>query len=239
MNDLLARTLEAHGGLARWNELKTLSAHLTQGGILWGMKGHAGILDEVNVTIDLHRPWTSHAPFGAADRRTAVTPNQVAIETTEGALVEVLDNPRASFAGYGLETPWSEAQLAYFVGYAMWNYLTAPFSFALPGFGVEELGPWKEAGQTLRRLQVTFPGNVATHNPVQTFYIAPDGLLWRHDYNVDINGGTPAVHYFADHVTVAGITLPTKHRIYLRNEDLGHSPEPLVVAIDLSNIRLQ
>lgn len=236
MNDLLALTIEAHGGLARWNELKTLSAHLTQGGILWGLKGHAGLLDEVNVTIDLHRPWTSHAPFGAPDRRTAVTPDRVAIETTSGTLVAELAAPRASFAGFGLETPWSEAQLAYFVGYAMWNYLTAPFSFALPGFEVAELGPWEEAGQTLRRLQVTFPASVATHNRVQTFYIADSGLLWRHDYNVDINGGTPAVHYFSGHVTVAGITLPTQHFIYLRNEDLGHSPEPLVVSIALSNI---
>lgn len=238
MNDLLALTLQAHGGLERWNALKTLSAHLTQGGILWGLKGHAGMLDEVNVTIDLHQPWTSHAPFGAPDRRTAVTPSRVTIETLDGKVVEELANPRASFAGFGLETPWDEAQLAYFVGYAMWNYLTAPFSFARPGFVVEELSSWEEGGQTLRRLQVTFPDDVATHNPVQTFYIAPSGLLWRHDYNVDINGGTPAVHYFSNPTTVAGITLPTQHLIYLRNEDLSHSPEPLVVSIKLSNTQL-
>lgn len=236
MNELLALTIQAHGGLARWNELKTLSAHLTQGGILWGMKGHAGMLDEVQVTIDLHRPWTSHFPFGSPNQRTSVAPDQVLLETTSSEPIEKLADPRASFAGYGLETLWSNLQLAYFVGYAMWNYLTAPFSFALPGFEVAELGPWEEDGQTLRRLQVTFPENVATHNPVQTFYIAPSGLLWRHDYNVDINGGTPAVHYFSGHTTVAGITLPTKHTIYLRNEDLGHNTEPLIVSIELSNI---
>jgi hypothetical protein len=47
-----------------------------------------------------------------------------------------------------------------------------------------------------------------------------------------------AVHYFSHHVTVAGITLPTKHLIYLRNADLSHSPEPLVVSIELSDVNL-
>jgi hypothetical protein len=28
---------------------------------------------------------------------------------------------------------------AYFNGYALWTYLTTPFLFALPGFGVDEI----------------------------------------------------------------------------------------------------
>jgi hypothetical protein len=238
MNDLLAFAIQAHGGLDRWNELKTLSAHLRQGGVLWGLKGHAGMLDEVNITIDLHQPWTSHFPFGAPNRRTSVTPDRAAIETTDGELVEELVNPRTTFAGSTLQTPWNDLQLSYFVGYTVWNYFTAPFSFARPGFEVKELSPWEEDGQTLRRLQVTFPADVFTHSQVQTFYIAPSGLLWRHDYNVDINGGTPAVRYCSNYVTVAGIPVPTQHLIYIRNEDLSHSLEPLVVSIMLSDITL-
>ncbi|MFL6631109.1 MAG: hypothetical protein ACJ8HJ_02180 [Massilia sp.] len=155
MNALIEQILEAHGGLARWKSHDRLSAHLSQGGILWPLKGHGGKLDEVDVKIDLKRQWTSHAPFGAPDRRTAVTPLRAVIETTDGAVIEALDDPRASFAGFGLETPWSNLHLAYFVGYAMWNYLTLPFAFAEPGFGIEELPPWEENGEQWRRLQVT------------------------------------------------------------------------------------
>jgi hypothetical protein len=32
MTDLLDRLVEAHGGLQRWNELQTVTAHLAQGG---------------------------------------------------------------------------------------------------------------------------------------------------------------------------------------------------------------
>lgn len=237
MNDLLAHVLEAHGGLARWQAHDTLSAHLRQGGVLWAMKGHDGMLDDVDVTISLRRQWTSHAPFGAPDRRTSVTPQRAAIETVDGAVVDALDDPRASFAGFGLATPWSDVQLAYFTGYAMWNYLTLPFAFAGPGFAFEELTPWDENGDTWRRLQVTYPDTIATHNRVQTFYFGTDGRLRRHDYDVDINGGTPAVHYFSGYTTVEGIALPTRHMIYVRDADLGHAEEPLVVSIEVSAIR--
>lgn len=238
MNELVATMIAAHGGLERWNALTTLSAHLSQGGVLWPMKGKAGMLDEVDVTIDLHRQWTSHAPFGAAGRETSVTPERAAIGTADGKLVMEMTDPRASFAGHGLDTPWSDLQLAYFVGYAMWNYLTLPFAFAQPGFEFEELPPWTEDGQVLRRLRVRYPQSIATHSAMQTFYVAADGKLVRHDYDVDINGGTPAVHYFHDYVTVDGISLPSRHLIYVRDANLGHQPEPVVVSIVVSDVRL-
>jgi hypothetical protein len=236
MNALLEHVFEAHGGLARWNAHDRLTAHLSQGGVLWPMKGQAGVLDEVEVTIDLRRQWTSHAPFGAPDRRSSVTPRRAAIETLDGTTVAALDEPRAAFAGFGLETPWDDLHLAYFVGYAMWNYLTLPFAFAGPGFEFAQLPPWEEDGETWQRLQVRYPAGIATHSPVQTFYIGADGRLRRHDYDVDINGGTPAVHYFSDYTTVDGIALPARHMIYVRNPDGGHSTEPLVVSIVVSNM---
>jgi hypothetical protein len=44
MNDLLKIAIEAHGGLERWNELKTVSARLIQGGVIWPLKGQTGVL---------------------------------------------------------------------------------------------------------------------------------------------------------------------------------------------------
>ncbi|MRX07033.1 hypothetical protein GJ697_04200 [Pseudoduganella sp. FT25W] len=237
MNNLLNHAIQAHGGLDRWNAFSTLSAHLSQGGVIWPLKGKGGMLDEVDIRIQLHQPWTSHSPFGAPERRTAVTPQQVRIETAAGAPIEETLAPRASFDGHQLDTPWSDLQLAYFVGYAIWNYFTMPFTLARPGFAVTELAPWQENGQVWQRLQVTFPADVATHSPVQTFYFSADGLLRRHDYEVAISGGAPAVHYLSEHVTVQGITLPTKHLIYVRDADGGHQPEPLVVSIHASAIR--
>ena len=56
--------------------------------------------------------------------------------------------PRESFKGHAVDTPWTRLQLAYFVGYAMWTYLNTPFLFALDGVKMEEIEPWRENGET-------------------------------------------------------------------------------------------
>jgi hypothetical protein len=238
MADLLETVIEAHGGLERWNQLDSVSARLIQGGALWALKGQAGVLDDVVVRASLHEERVSHRPFGAADRHSAFTPQRVAIENGDGTVLEALDQPRSSFAGHAFETPWSTPQLAYFVGTAMWTYLTQPFTFALPGFEATELEPWDEAGQQWRRLRVVWPSNLATHSSEQTLYFDGAGLLARHDYEVEISGGTPAAHYLSDYEDVAGIRVPTKHRIFPRTPDGQSLAEPLVVSIDVSELAL-
>jgi hypothetical protein len=51
-----------------------------------------------------------------------------------------------------LLTPWTDPQLAYFAGCAMWTYLNTPFLLAWPGVVCEELSPWQENGESWRRL---------------------------------------------------------------------------------------
>ena len=69
-----------------------------------------------------------------------------------------------------------------------------------------------------------------------TLYFDDDDLLERHDYDVEISGGTSAAHYLSDYAEVSGIKLPTKHRIFPRTPDGQALKEPLVVSIDLSEI---
>jgi hypothetical protein len=69
-------------------------------------------------------------------------------------------------------------------------------------------------------------------------YFNQHGLLKRHDYDVEIAGGTPGAHYVSDLKEFSGIVFPTKRRILPRQAD-GHSaPEPLVVSIDLDQFVL-
>ena len=216
--------------------MRTASARLIQDGVLWKLKGQDGILRNVQLTISLQREWASHWPFGQPDRHTSFQPGRVAIEASSGDVVEERFNPRESFKGHVLETPWDHLQLAYFAGYAMWTYMNTPFLFALPGVETEEVEPWQEDGESWRRLKVTFPANIATHSTEQTFYFDRRGLLKRHDYNVDVSGGTPAAHYVSELNAVSGIIVPMKHRIFGRHPNGHHVPAPLVVSIDMSEV---
>ena len=85
---------------------------------------------------------------------------------------------------------------------------------------------------------MVWPSYLATHSTEQTLYVGEDGLFRRHDYDVEIAGGSAAAHYISDYTKVAGIMIPTSHRIFPRQPD-GHAlSEPLLVSIDVSEIAL-
>jgi hypothetical protein len=236
MNALARLAIDAHGGLDRWRRFESASARLRNGGVLWALKQQDGVLDDVRVRVDLHRVWASHTPFTGPDLRSSFEPHRVAIERARGEILAEQLQPRESFRGHSVETPWSHLQLAYFAGYAMWTYLNTPFLFAWNGVESEEVEPWEEKGTTWRRLRVTFPDSVPSHSAVQTFFFSSDGLLRRHDYAVDVSGGSPAAHYVSQHEEVSGIVVPTQRRVFLRRPDGTPTPDPLIVSIDLSEI---
>jgi len=235
MNDLLHRAVAAHGGLDRFNQFQTVSASLVNGGALWSMKGQAGILDaRPAVTVDLHQ---EHTSFQLANQQFVFTPQRVAVETNAGAVIAERANPRAAFAGHTLQTPWDDLHRLYFTGYTVWTYLTCPFSLTWAGFEVAEIEPWQEQDETWRRLWVKFPPHIASHSAGQTFYLGDDGLLRRHDYEVEIAGNTPAAHYVSDYQDVSGIMLPAKRRVFIRQPDNTPALDSVFLSIDLSDIR--
>ena len=128
-------------------------------GGLWARKGWPLALKNVHVTAAAGKQWISYQPFTGEGMRSSWTPDRTAIETLDGKIVKDRQNPRAAFDGHTVETPWDDLHLAYFSGYAMWNYLNTPFIFALSGFRTEEIEPWDENGEQRRRLKVDFPGS--------------------------------------------------------------------------------
>ncbi len=188
--------------------------------------------------VTLHEESASVSPFGQPDWRTAFTPDRIAIETTTGAVVRERSDPRASFAGHVMDTPWAPLHRAYFNGYAMWTYLTTPFLMAMPGFEVAEISPWREGGELWRGLRARFPDEIASHSAEQDFYFGDDFLLRRHDYHVDVAGGFPVAQYVHDIVEVDGLHFPTKRHAYLRGPDLKPIRDLLLVSIDLGHFRL-
>jgi hypothetical protein len=238
MNEIAQSIIDAHGGLEQWRKFRQVRARLVQGGALWGLKGQAGVLDSTTVTVATDRQWASHAPFGPVAARSEFTRNRIALlDQTEHVLQE-RENPRASFEGHTLETPWNALQLAFFAGCAMWTYLNTPFVLAWDGVSCEEDGAWNEQGEEWRKIRLHYPNNLEVFSKAQAIYVGPDNLIRRLDYDVEIAGNTPGAHYVSDYTTVSGIRFPTKRRIYPRLPDGNSLPEPLVVSIDLHEITL-
>lgn len=239
MSDLFDAVLEAHGGLERWRGFSRVRATIVTGGELFETKGLPQDPTPRQMTAALHHEWASVTPFGAADQRTDFTPGRIAVEKLDGTVVTERAEPRASFAGHELTTPWDLLHRAYFNGYAMWIYLTTPFVLTLPGVSVAEIDPIQEDGELWPGLRADFPPEIATHSRLQEFYFGPDHLLRRHDYRVDVADGFPAAQYVSGIVDADGFRLPTRRRAYLADTAGRPIRDRLMVSIDLSDIEFE
>lgn len=236
MTSLLEEVMEAHGGLDRWRRLSKVEADAVTGGGLFPLKGLMPDLSPRRMSVWLKEERASVLPFGAPDQRTAFTPERLAIEKLDGAVVAEWSFPRSSFIGHGLSTPWGPVHRAYFNGYAMWTYLTTPFLLNWEGVEVEEEEPWIEGSEVWRVLRVYLPGRIASHGPMQRFYFGADRLLRRHDYNVEVAGNFAAAQLTTEYIEANGIRLPSRRRAFAMGPDRRPIPELLMVAIDLSNV---
>ena len=59
MNELRDLIIDAHGGIARWNEVKTIDADMSITGGLWARKGWPDVLKNVHVTVATGTQWIS------------------------------------------------------------------------------------------------------------------------------------------------------------------------------------
>ena len=233
MNSLLEYAIAAHGELARWKQLHAIVADVSVDGFLWLLKGRPGALANTQVVAQLQHQQLE--TYLCGNEQISFSPNKLTIRDSHGEVLVTRDNPRFSFDALRPEDHWDDMQLGYFNSYALWQYLTAPFVFAYPGFEVEEVEPWSEDGEEWRVLKVTFPPTIISHSRVQYAYFGQDGLLRKQRYTVDVLGGAAGVNYATGYRELGGIMLPTERRVYGYNSQLERIPEPVLVSIHISH----
>ncbi len=233
MNSLLESAVTAHGGLDRWNQVKSITVGASITGAVWHMKNQGDALTDVRFEVDTKRERLT-LDFLGQDRRSVFEPRRVEIRRGDGGLIDARDDPEKSFDGHQLETPWDDIQLGYFVGEALWTYLNTPFLYTWPGFVTEEITSIEADGESWRRLKVTFPDAIKSHTREQISCFGPDGLLRRHDFTIDVNAGAPAMLYATDYRDVDGIIFPTTRRAWLDEDQLVPA-----VAIDMGEITIR
>jgi hypothetical protein len=237
MTDLLDLAVKAHGGLDRWNKVKSIKVAAAITGAIWFVKSKGDALKNIVMTIDTKKERVV-TDFPGQDKHTIFEPDRVIIEKNDATLIEARDNPEQSFEGQQQSTPWDDIHVAYFCGEALWTYLNTPFLYTHEGFATEEISSIQVEGETWRRLKIIFPDYIKSHTRVQISCFGPDGLLRRHDYSVDILGGATGLNFASGYRNVDGIIIPTKRRIYAYEGDYQIVKEPLLVSIDMAEISL-
>lgn len=209
---LLEEALDAAGGLERWRGLSRFTAHISIKGELLARNGKGGLLGEVVAEGRTHEQSLRLTGFFAPNKRGTYRPDRVAIENLDGGVLQKRNDPRAAFLDRADRASWDDLDFAYFFGFSLWNYLTAPFLLALPDIETEELPIWHEQGETWRRLKVIMPPRIATHSAEQTFYFDSSGLQRRMDYHAIDAEGAQIAHYSSAHQKFSGIVVATLRR---------------------------
>ena len=238
VSNLLEEAVAAHGGLDRWNNITSIDVTASITGATWFLKGKGDVLNNVRFEVDTKRELLT-MDFVGQDKRSIFEPFRVVMQHGDGTLIDSRDDPERSFDGQMSDTPWDDIHVAYFSGEALWTYLNTPFLITWPGFATEEITPIQVGGETWRRLKVTFPDHIKSHTREQIWCFGPDGRLRRQDYTVDILGGATGLNYATGYREVEGIIIPTKRRIYGWEGDYQLVPEPLLIAIDMSEITIR
>lgn len=235
MSDLLDFVLEVHGGLERWREVESVDLRLTIGGPFAAVKHQPDGVRDALVRIDARSPRTLISPFRHLGSRGIFQPGKVWIQDTEGKITSELSDPRRSFDGHELLTPWTDLQFLYFIGYAFSNYFTMPFLLTENGVEVEEEPRHEEHGESWRVLKATFPTGMDVHGPVQKFYFDDRGYLVRNDYFTEVSPGT-AGHYLYDHKNFDGFIFPTHRRVVIRNGEKTLLSKPSIFCLDIHDV---
>jgi hypothetical protein len=138
LNELLNLALRAHGGLDRWNMVKSVKMQASITGAIWYLKGKPDYLKNIVMTADAktERVVTN---FPGHDKRSIFEPNRIVMEKLDGTVMEARDNPEKSFEGHERDTPWDDIHVAFFSSEALWTYLTTPFLYTYEGFKTEEI----------------------------------------------------------------------------------------------------
>lgn len=239
--ELLDLAIATAGGHELWSTLLGLKIDISIGGPIWAMKGWPPekTFDQI-LTLDTGKEHIMFSPFTRADRRMIfdASADSVTMQTLDGEPVATLAPARAGFKGMLRNSAWDTLHLGYFLGYACWNYFTTPFLFTHPGVQAREIGPWHEAGQTWRRLQVRFPPQIATHNPSQVFYFDTRGIQRRMDYITEVNGSTLVGHYTSRHKAYDGLLVATRRRVFRRNPDNTVNLNLPSITLDIHDVEL-
>jgi hypothetical protein len=225
MNDLLAWTVESHGGLERWERVGMIRMRGQMGGL--GLLHSAYDSQPLRTAhISPTDPWSSVSDFPEPGEGTIGTfaDTLVKIERADGSLIlRERKDARDAFLRYPARFRrwfWYDLlDVTYFLGYAIWNYFNTPFLFTRPGFEVDEGEPVIRHGRKLRQLVVKFPPGIPTHCPIQNFFINERGLVNYFTYSVDVVGPwVHAVHYCRSYRDFSGIKVATRRRVFLRHD---------------------
>lgn len=193
---LLDECLAAHGGRDAFERLGALDLRLACSGIALASKLRPRAVRGIDARVDLHAGVVELRGLGGWSRGDARPP------------------------AMPWRVRWDDRELSHFIGYALWNYVAAPFMWERE-CEVRELPNG--------RLALSFRDAAMTHSRDQVVHLDDRGRIARLDYTADVFGRwARAENRCLAYESWDGVVIPVRRRVTPRR--LGH---PTLIAIDI------
>lgn len=174
--------------------------------------GRAYRLKEIVAEGDIAARSVRISGFSEARGTWGFYPDFVTIQRDDGCFV----GARREAAPRAFHCPKDETELVYLCGLSIWSCMTAPLVLLEDGVRTQELGTWREQGQTWRRLKVIAPERALAYAREAVMYFDDDGMLRRTDFELLCGDLVSVVAYSSAHQSFSGYTVPTLHRALRR-----------------------
>ncbi len=233
LSDTARRAIEAYGGAERWQKAGAISATISASGLAFAMKWRPRFR-RIEFRCDVHRPRARVTPIGRRPGLSGVLDGaEVRLEAAEGRVLSRRAEARSAFP-YGRRLLWwDDLDMAYFAGYATWNYVTMPALLMNPDITWRETAPGELAAE--------FPGQIPTHSRHQRFrFDAETGLLLQHDYVAEVIGGFARVanRVLAHDRNSGGLVYPSRRRVTPRGADGAARRFPVLIDLTFHDFAL-
>ena len=236
---LLREVMEAHGGFSTWHRARSVRAVMSTGGALFAMRTTSTAFRRTEVIAGLDTPRTEILDFPRTGFKGFFEPDRTWITDDDGRLIRERPRPRARFGDLRKQLHWDSLDSLYFAGYAVWNYLTAPYLLCRSDLVIEQTAPCRSRGELWSGLRAVFPATIPTHCAHQRFFFDGRRLLRRHDYKAEVIGPyAVASHYCDDHRTYGRAVFPTRRKVVPRIGASRVLPFPILVWIELHEAEL-
>jgi hypothetical protein len=131
MDELLNLAVKAHGGLERWNKVKSVRMQASITGAIWHVKGKPDYLNNIVMTADTKSELVT-TEFPGQNKRSIFVPNRIVMEKLDGTVIGTRDEPERSFEGHKRETPWDDIHVTYFSGESAMDVFNDAIPLYLP-----------------------------------------------------------------------------------------------------------
>jgi hypothetical protein len=226
------RAVRAYGGADLWNAAEAVEARVNVSGFLFRMKTNMPP-PEIAFRVDAHRPWTRLDPINKRGDVGILDGRDVRLETPGGDVIRSRQDARSRFPLGGRIVHWDDLDLAYFLGYAAWNY------FTLPALLLRDDIVWAEVADGT--LASTFPPELPTHGQEQQHvFDVETGLLEAYDYTAEVVLPIAyARHVIKERESADGVPYESRRIVYPSLE-LGRKvlPRPIMVDVKIPEWRL-